>query len=57
MPYHMSSPSSLADAELAIEDTGVESMTIDITPQIDAYFESMPGRARFAEEIRWRESV
>lgn len=43
MPYRMSSPSSLADAELAIEDTGVESMTIDITPQIDAYFESMPG--------------
>lgn len=42
MPYQTSSPSSLQDAEAAIEDTGVESVTIDITPQIDAYFESMP---------------
>lgn len=42
MPYRTSSPSSLKDAELAIEDTGVESITIDITPQIDAYFQIMP---------------
>jgi NAD+ synthase len=42
MPYKTSSPSSLADAQAAIDDTGVESLTIDITPQIDAYFERFP---------------
>jgi NAD+ synthase len=42
MPYKTSSPSSLDDAQAAIEATGVESITIDITPQIDAYFEQMP---------------
>lgn len=39
MPYKTSSPSSLEDAQLAINDTGVKTLTIDITPQIDAYFE------------------
>ena len=42
MPYKTSSPASLEDAQLAIDDTGVESLTIDITPQIDAYFERVP---------------
>jgi NAD+ synthase len=42
MPYRTSSSSSLSDAELAIQDTGVSSITIDISPQIDAYFERMP---------------
>ena len=42
MPYKTSSPASLEDAQLAIDDTGVESLTIDITPQIDAYFERIP---------------
>jgi NAD+ synthase len=42
MPYKTSSPSSLEDAQKAIEDTGVESITIDITPQIDAYYARMP---------------
>lgn len=42
MPYKTSSPASLEDAQLVIEETGVESLTIDITPQIDAYFERMP---------------
>lgn len=42
MPYRTSSASSLTDAQEAIEDTGVESLTVDITPQIDAYFERMP---------------
>ncbi|MBA4495770.1 NAD+ synthase [Paenactinomyces guangxiensis] len=45
MPYKTSSQSSLDDARAAIEDTGVESLTIDITPQIDAYFEQMPEAA------------
>ncbi|MBD1371747.1 NAD+ synthase [Hazenella sp. IB182357] len=42
MPYQTSSPDSLAHAQLAIEDTQVESFTVDITPQIDGYFESFP---------------
>lgn len=42
MPYKLSSAASLADAEEAIEDTGVRSLTVDITKQIDAYFETDP---------------
>ncbi|MGA8941427.1 MAG: NAD+ synthase [Thermoactinomyces sp.] len=42
MPYKTSSPSSLEDAQLAIDETGAEGITVDITPQIDAYFEGMP---------------
>lgn len=42
MPYRTSSPNSLADAQAAIDDTGVQSFTMDITPQIDAYFAQMP---------------
>lgn len=46
MPYRTSSSSSLEDAQAAIDDTGVESVTIDITPQIDAYFQRMPDASR-----------
>lgn len=42
MPYKQSSQNSLDDAQEAIEDTGVEALTVDITPQIDAYFAQMP---------------
>jgi NAD+ synthase len=42
MPYKTSHPSSLADAQAMIDATGVYSLTIDITPQIDAYFASRP---------------
>jgi NAD+ synthase len=42
MPYKTSSPLSLEDAQAAIDATGVEALTIDITPQIDAYFEQFP---------------
>lgn len=42
MPYRTSSADSLDDAKAAIEDTGVPSTTIDITPQIDAYFSQFP---------------
>jgi NAD+ synthase len=42
MPYRTSSASSLTDAQKAILDTGVQSLTVDISPQIDAYFELMP---------------
>lgn len=42
MPYRTSSAASLTDAGEAIKDTGVQSLTVDISPQIDAYFELMP---------------
>lgn len=38
MPYLTSDPASLEDAQLAVEDLGVHSLIIDITPQIDDYF-------------------
>lgn len=53
MPYKTSSPASLEDAQLAIDDTGVESLTIDITPQIDAYFERVRMRRLCGAAIRW----
>ncbi|RAL27103.1 NAD(+) synthetase [Thermoflavimicrobium daqui] len=39
MPYKTSSPASLDDAQTAIDDTKVKALTLDITPQIDSYFE------------------
>lgn len=42
MPYRTSSPESLEHAQEVIDATGVESVTIDITPQIDAYFDRLP---------------
>lgn len=42
MPYRLSSAESLAHADLVIERTGIASMTVDITPQIDAYFDRFP---------------
>jgi NAD+ synthase len=42
MPYKTSSPESIADARLVVQQLGIESVEIDITPQIDAYFERLP---------------
>jgi NAD+ synthase len=42
MPYKSSNPESRADAETVIEKSGVQSLLVDITPQIDAYFERFP---------------
>jgi NAD+ synthase len=42
MPYRTSSVSSLADAGEVIKDTGVQSLTMDISQQVDAYFELIP---------------
>lgn len=42
MPYRSSSPESLAHAELVVGKCSIESLTVDITPQIDAYFERFP---------------
>lgn len=42
LPYRTSSPESLADAGLVVERLGVESVTVDITPMVDAYFAGVP---------------
>ncbi len=46
MPYKQSSPQSLADAMLAVKDTGCRHEVIEITPQIDAYFDRYPDASR-----------
>jgi NAD+ synthase len=42
MPYKTSSQESLEHADLVIAATGMESLTVDISPQIDAYFARFP---------------
>ena len=42
MPYASSSPESLAHAEMVIQKSSIESLAVDITPQIDAYFARFP---------------
>lgn len=42
MPYRMSSEESLLHAGLVIARSGIASLRVDITPQIDAYFERFP---------------
>ncbi|MFQ5599428.1 MAG: NAD+ synthase [Candidatus Krumholzibacteriia bacterium] len=42
MPYRTSSPQSAADAELVVRETGIHFRHVDISLQIDAYFEAFP---------------
>ncbi|MBU0510503.1 MAG: NAD+ synthase [Chloroflexi bacterium] len=42
MPYKASSPDSLAHAQLLIEATGVQSLTIPITAMVDPLFDRFP---------------
>ncbi len=42
MPYRTSSPDSLSDAQRVVEMTGIGSLTVDITPMVDAYFARFP---------------
>ncbi len=42
MPYRTSSTSSLTDAQLLIEQLGVPSETVDITPMVEPLFERFP---------------
>jgi NAD+ synthase len=42
MPYKASSPESLLHADAVIERAGVESLRIEITAQVDVYFERFP---------------
>ncbi len=42
MPYRTSRPDSLSDAEALAAQVGLETIVVDITPQVDAYFERFP---------------
>ena len=42
LPYRTSSPDSIADAKRVARQTGIRAEQIDITPQVDAYFERFP---------------
>jgi NAD+ synthase len=39
MPYKTSNPESIQHAQLVIEQLGIRSLTVDITPMIDVYFQ------------------
>ncbi|MCA9450721.1 MAG: NAD+ synthase, partial [Candidatus Omnitrophica bacterium] len=39
MPYKSSSPESLSDAQAVVDALGIDSVRVDITHQIDAYFD------------------
>jgi len=42
LPYRTSSRESLEDAQRVVGQLGIASLTIDITPQVDSYFELFP---------------
>lgn len=42
LPYRTSSPASLLDAQAVIDATGIDSITVEISSQVDAYFEHFP---------------
>jgi NAD+ synthase len=42
MPYENSHPNSQTHAEMIVRMTGIESLSIEISPQIDAYFQRFP---------------
>ncbi|RPH37405.1 MAG: NAD+ synthase [Planctomycetota bacterium] len=42
MPYRTSSPESAAHGRLVVEALGIQHLTVDISPMIDAYFAAVP---------------
>jgi NAD+ synthase len=46
MPYRTSDPQSRIDAYAVCDSLGIAAQTIDITPQVDAYFERFPDADR-----------
>ena len=46
MPYRTSSAESLEHADLVVKATGVRSLTVEVTTQIDAYFARFPDANR-----------
>jgi NAD+ synthase len=48
MPYRTSSPESAEHAKLVVDSLGVQSLIVDITPMVDAYFAAFPD----ADQVR-----
>ena len=48
MPYATSSKESIEHADLVIAATGIASITVDISAQVDAYFTAFPRRRSYA---------
>jgi NAD+ synthase len=48
MPYRTSSPESVADAEVVVNQLGIRSTTINITPMVEPFFESQ----RISDNLR-----
>lgn len=48
MPYRTSSPESAAHAALVVQALGIESLTVEITAMVDAYFGTFPD----ADQVR-----
>jgi NAD+ synthase len=46
MPYCTSNPESRADAELAAGELGIETIVVDISAMVDAYFEKFPDASK-----------
>jgi NAD+ synthase len=42
LPYRASSPESLEHAQMVIDATGVQSITVDITPMVEPLFDVFP---------------
>ncbi len=60
MPYKTSDPKSRSDALQVVRQLGIEHLEIDISPQIDAYFERFPDadqRRRGNKMARERKSI
>ncbi|MFK9780971.1 hypothetical protein ACJEM9_24640, partial [Escherichia coli] len=43
MPYKLSSEASLSDANLVIDDLGLNAMTVDISAMVDGYISASGG--------------
>ena len=57
MPYKSSHFDSQVHAEMIVEKSGIESLLVDISPQIDAYFEQFPVPIHGGAATRWRASA
>jgi NAD+ synthase len=52
MPYRTSAPESVEDARKVVQATGIQSREIDITPMVDAYFDSARWSGTEASMVR-----
>ncbi|MDD3103464.1 MAG: NAD+ synthase [Candidatus Cloacimonetes bacterium] len=57
MPYSGSNPTSREDAELLCKHLGIQQITIDISPMVDAYFEAHEKDANALRRGNWMARV